>query len=266
MKNTGDYTSANRMAWNASATAFEETAHWQDMLARLREPGFSVFDDTMTQTLQGIGVGRRRAVQIGCNNGRELLSLPAFGAIPALGIDIADEFLAQARRLAEVAGSECTFLRADIYDLPKDAPTGFELGLITIGVLNWMPDLSRFFEVAASLLAQDAPLVIYESHPVLEMYDPEGDDPFVPVDSYFRTAPHVDTETMAYHGAESATGPASFWFPHTLGDIVTACITAGLTIERLTEHPHSNREELYDKYEGREAQLPMCFTLIARKS
>ena len=41
-----------------------------------------------------------RAVQIGCNNGRELLSLPSLGAIPVLGIDQSAAFLDQARRLA----------------------------------------------------------------------------------------------------------------------------------------------------------------------
>ena len=46
---------------------------------------------------------------------------------------------------------------------------------------------------------------------------------------------------------------------------MTGCIAAGLRIERLEEFPHSNREAEYDIYEARPAQLPMCYTLIARK-
>jgi hypothetical protein len=73
------------------------------------------------------------------------------------------------------------------------------------------------------------------------------------------------SETITYDGSAGTEGPASYWFTHTLGDIVTGCIDAGLKIERLTEHPHSNREVDYDKYEGRQAQLPMCYTLVARR-
>lgn len=36
-------------------------------------------------------------------------------------------------------------------------------------------------------------------------------------------------------------------------------------ISHLQEYPHSNREELYDRYEHQPAQLPMCFTLTATK-
>ena len=53
--------------------------------------------------------------------------------------------------------------------------------------------------------------------------------------------------------------------PEHVRALFTAAIEAGLTLERLTEHPHSNREAEYDIYEGHDAQLPMSFTLVARK-
>jgi len=40
--------------------------------------------------------------------------------------------------------------------------------------------------------------------------------------------------------------------------------SAGLQVVDLREYPHSNREQAYDQCEGREAQLPLCYTLIAR--
>ena len=265
MKKVSEYTVMNKAAWNASAAAFEAGDNWKELLAQVGRKGFSVLGETLTNTLQGLGFEGRRVVQIGCNNGRELLSLPALGMMPELGIDQADEFLQQARKLAAKAGSDCRFLCADIYDLPKDVPDDFDLGLITIGVLNWMPDLQRFFSVVAGLLKPGAPLVIYETHPMLEMFDPESPDPFTPARSYFETQPQSWEETITYDGSDGVAGPALFWFSHTMGDIVTACVRAGFEIERLTEHPHSNREVDYDIYEGREAQVPMCFTLVARK-
>ncbi len=265
MRKLSEFTASNRDAWDASAAAFEDKEDWHEMVDALQAGGFCRFDQTMTQTLQGLGVKGRRAVQVGCNNGRELLSLPSLGAEPVLGIDISEKFLDQARRLAELAGSDCRFLRADIYALPDDIPTNFDLGLVTIGVLNWMPDIGRFFEVLAGLLAADGVLVIYETHPVMEMFDPEAEDPFTPTRSYFDKTPASWSETITYDGSPGEPGPTSYWFTHGLGEIVTACVAAGLSVERLSEHSHSNREPDYDIYEGREAQIPMSYTLVARK-
>ncbi len=264
MPDRDDFTRSNRDAWNASAAAFEDKADWHEIVAGVQKCGFSSFDATMTQTLRALDIKGARAVQIGCNNGRELLSLPSFGAVPVLGIDISSAFLDQARKLAQIAGSDCRFLCADIYDLPEDVMRGFDLAIITIGVLNWMPDLPRFLEVVAGLLAPGAALVIYETHPFLEMFDPDHGDPYRPSRSYFDKTPAAWSQTITYDGSAGEPGPTSYWFTHGLGEIVTACAAAGLRVERLSEHPHSNREPDYDIYEDQPAQLPLCYTLVAR--
>jgi hypothetical protein len=67
-----------------------------------------------------------------------------------------------------------------------------------------------------------------------------------------------------YDGSEGGDGEAGYWFVHTLGEIVTACISNGFQLQRLEEHPHSNREEDYAIYENQSAQLPLCYTLVAQ--
>ncbi len=250
MSDVKGFTQANKAACDASAPAHEAGEDWTGLIRDVAKPGFSVLDATMTATLRDIGVDGLRVVQIGCNNGRELLSLPSLGAVPVLGIDHSAAFLGQARRLADIAGSDCAFLEADIYAPPEETPWGFDLALITIGVLNWMPDLPRFFEIVAGLLAPGGRLVIYETHPFLEMFEPEDEDPFRLVHSYFKPEPFVEDEVMTYDGSDGGNGETSYWFLHTMGDIVTSCVQAGLTIEGLTEHSHSNREVAYDQYEG----------------
>lgn len=259
-------TAANRSAWDASAPLHGQGADWETLVTGFARSGFSVLDATLTRTLQRLAPAGKRAVQIGCNNGRELLSLRALGAIPSLGIDQSAAFLAQAAQLAELAGEhECRFLCADVYALPTDLTAQHELGLITIGVLSWMPDLQRFFVAVASLLAPGGALVIYETHPFLELFEPSADNPFLPQYSYFRREPLVDTAAITYDGSDGGEVAASYWFIHPLGEIVSACVAAGLQIEQLTEYPHSNREVEYDQYQGREAQLPLCYTLVVRK-
>ncbi|WP_367153206.1 methyltransferase domain-containing protein, partial [Leisingera sp. F5] len=59
-----------------------------------------------------------------------------------------------------------------MYSLPSGIRRDFDFAVITIGVLNWMPDLGRFFQSVAGLLRPGGRLVIYETHPVLEMFEP----------------------------------------------------------------------------------------------
>jgi SAM-dependent methyltransferase len=259
-------TDANRAAWDASADLHAQGTEWAALLSAAAQPGFSAFDECMAQTLQGLALVGKSAVQIGCNNGRELLSLARYGAKPALGIDQSAGFLAQAAQLAQAAGSDCQFLCADIYDLPATTPRGHAFALITIGVLNWMPDLPRFFEIVAGLMDKNGQLVIYETHPILDMYDPDDATPLTPVRSYFQTDPQVFDDLITYDGSDAGKGARSYWFAHPMGAIITAIAQAGLRVERLTEHAHSNREVDFDIYQNQPAQLPLSYTLIARRA
>lgn len=259
-----DFTAANRAAWNASAPLHAQGDPWAQLLARAGEPGFSVLDPCLTAVLHRLGLAGKSAAQIGCNNARELLSLASLGIRPALGIDQAGAFLAQARQLAKAAGLAPRLVEADIYDLPPDLGQ-VDLALITIGVLNWMPDLPAFFRVTSGLLAPGGVLVIYETHPFLEQFDPAAATPFEPAFSYFERRPQQVTEAISYDGKDHGKGETGYWFLHPLGEIVTACVRSGLAIEELAEFGHSIREPEYDLYEGRAAQIPMSYCLIARK-
>ncbi|MCY0093385.1 class I SAM-dependent methyltransferase [Hoeflea ulvae] len=259
---------ANRLAWNASAIRHRQSREWSRQLAGFAQASFSTLDPVITRVLEGNGVRDARAVQIGCNNGRETLSMLALGASTVTGIDQSDAFLAQAEELRRVSpqGGKAGFVCANVYGLPDGLAGQFDLALITIGVLNWMPDLSRFLNIVASLLVPGGRLVIYETHPVLDMFEPSGSDPHSPKYSYFRTDPFVSDDEIVYDGSATGKAPPSYWQFHTMGAIVTGCVQAGLQIRELTEYPHCNREVDYEIYAGRPAQLPLCYTLVAAKT
>lgn len=265
--NTITVTQANRLAWNASAHRHRQSQEWQHQLEGFRDVSFSTFDETVSQALIDNGVKDARAVQIGCNNGRETLSMLALGASLATGIDQSDAFIAQAEELRAVSphGGKVRFICADVYSLPDELSGQFDLVLITIGVLNWMPDLTRFLAVVSSLLTPGGKLVVYETHPVLDMFEPHDEDTHSLKYSYFRTEPFITEDEIVYDGSATEKAPPSYWQFHAMGDIVTGCVRAGLQIAELTEFPHSNREVDYDVYVGNEAQLPLCYTLVAIK-
>ena len=233
--------------------------------ATVAQADFSCLDDTLSGLLEQVGVDGKDVVQLGCNNGRESLSLFALGARSVVGVDQSAAFLDQARELASRSPHEPEFIEATSITCRLSLHDRFDVALITIGVLNWMPDIGEFFRHVAHTLKPGGALVVYETHPFLEMFDPESDDPYR-LDSFvlsqrtFRAGPADRLRRQSR--TQAAT---SYWFVHTLGAIFTGAIEAGLQISHFKEYPHSNREELYDRYEQQKAQLPLCFTLVAVK-
>jgi SAM-dependent methyltransferase len=215
--------------------------------------------------LQDVGVAGKDVVQLCCNNGRESLSLFGLGARAVVGVDQSRAFLQQARELAALSPYSPEFIETDIHHLPGRLHARFDIALVTIGVLGWMPNVALFMRQVATTLKPGGTLVMYETHPFLEVFDPRAANPLLPASSYFQREPFVLQESIVYEGQGAVEGPTSYWFVHTLGSVVSAAIAAGLQIGHLQEYPHSNREELYDQYEDQAAQLPLCFTLTASK-
>lgn len=257
------FTAANKLAWNASASLHGKGGEWDRLLASAALPGFSVLDGYLTQIFKNLDLTGKSAVQIGCNNARELLSLASLGIRPGMGIDQSRGFLDQAEKLARATGLQSRFIEADIYELPSGLGA-YELALITIGVLNWMPDLPEFFGIVSGLLVPGGSLVIYDTHPFMETFDPSSEKPYEPAFSYFDHRPQVATQTITYDGLDHGTGETGYWFIHPLGEIVTACVQGGFGIVSLKEFGHTIREPEYDVYEGRSAQIPMSYCMVAK--
>ena len=256
---------SNKEAWNQSAKLHKDTDTWKALLEAVAKPGFSRLDSTLTALLHSVGIDGKEVVQLGCNNGRESLSLFGLGARAVVGVDQSEAFLQQARELAAISAYNPQFIEADVHHLPEWLQERFDIALVTIGVVGWMPDAALFMQQVASTLKPGGRLVMYETHPFLEMFDPRAVNPLLPASSYFKRDPFVLQESIVYEGQGEQVGPTSYWYVHTLGSLVSAAIAAGLQIDRLQEYPHSNREEIYDQYEHQAAQLPLCFTLTATK-
>lgn len=255
----------NKDAWDQSADLHKTTATWTALLNNVGDADFSCFDPTITGLLQQVGVAGKDVVQLCCNNGRESLSLFGLGARSVVGVDQSSAFLQQARELASASPHNPEFIESDIHQLPQRLLQRFDIALLTIGVLGWMPDVALFMRHVASTLKPGGTLVMYETHPFLEVFDPRAQNPLLPATSYFRREPFVLQESIVYEGEGEVAGPTSYWYVHTLGEVVSAAIGANLQISHLQEYAHSNREELYDQYEHQPGQIPLCFTLTATK-
>ncbi|MGI9482579.1 MAG: class I SAM-dependent methyltransferase [Hyphomicrobiales bacterium] len=260
-----DFTEANRQAWDEAAP-LHRNHNMENLLAAVKEPGYSCLDDIETAILNTLGIKGISVAQLCCNNGPEILSVKNLGAARCVGFDGSEGFIAQARELAEAGGIECTFVCTDIYDIGEDYAGSFDLVTVTIGVLSWMPDLDRFFSIAAGLLKPGGAMFIYEQHPILEMIEPgDAGDPVEIGHSYFKKEPFIDTDGLDYYGGSTYESKPLYSFIHKFSDIIMAGIHSKLTVEHMEELPGHISNTWYN-VENHEPQFPMSYTMVLRKT
>ncbi len=259
------YVAANLKAWEEAAPI--HARHNQARLIKaFSEGGYSALGEIAIQRLKANDVNGADIVQICCNNGQELLSTKALGAVRLVGIDGTEGFVAQGRELAAAAGIEAEFVASNIYELPDGYKGGFDIALITIGVLSWMPDLQRFLDIAAGLLKPGGVLLIHEQHPIIEMMEPGGkDDPVKFEVSYFDETAYVDASGLDYYGFEKYDATPNNSFMHKMSDVIMAGITAGMALQYFEELPDHISNTWYN-VEASGVGLPMSYLLEFRKS
>jgi SAM-dependent methyltransferase len=236
-KSREDYTAANRDAWNEAAPR-HATHNNANLLEAFRNPDYVSFEGDILETLLRVGVNGKHVIQLGCNNGRETLSLRNMGAARCVGIDVAEDFLAHGRQLIEVAGAsdEVELICADVYHLTDELKGSFDIVLSTIGVIGWLPDIVDYFRVIQGLLKPGGLLIMEEMHPVLLMYEPNPDTGVSTVEySYFARQVWKETSGLDYYGGEEYESKPSYSFMHRLDEILMAGINSGLSLTSFKE-------------------------------
>ncbi len=231
------YEDVNRANWDERAPAhaaspdyaFEQFASDPSFLSHVVR-----FDLPRLGDVSGV-----RGVHLQCHIGTDTISLARLGA-RMTGLDFSPEALAQARRLASLAGAEIDFVQAEVYDaLSVLEPQSFGLVFTGIGALCWLPSVARWAEVVAGLLAPGGRLFIREGHPMLWALEDPGEDGRIVVDHpYFETSEPVLWDgggTYVQTDAEF-THNRSYSWNHGLGEIITALCEMGLEPTMLVEH------------------------------
>ena len=192
------------------------------------------FDRPLLGDISGL-----RGVHLQCHIGTDTVSLSRLGA-RMTGLDFSGASLAQARRLAGLAGAPVDFTAGNVYDAPDLlGRRAWDLVYTGVGALNWLPDIRRWAGVVADLLAPGGRLFLREGHPMLlTLQDPRPDRLLVVEYPYFeREQPMVWDEPGTYveTGATFSHNMTHEW-NHGLGEIVSAVLGAGLRLTGLTEH------------------------------
>jgi SAM-dependent methyltransferase len=232
-----DYAELNRASWDERAPAHAASRDYAvDQFAS--DPGH--LSEVVRFDLPLLGdIGGLRCIHLQCHIGTDTVSLARLGA-DMTGLDFSPASLAQARRIARLAGADVRFVEAAVYDAPGAlGPELFDLVYTGIGALCWLPDIARWARVVAGLLRPGGRLFIREGHPVLWALDDPRPDGLLAVEyPYFeREEPMVFDEGGTYVETDAVfTHNRTHEWNHGLGEIVTALMAAGMDLTGLVEH------------------------------
>lgn len=271
-----DYRDLNRANWDDRAPAHAASPDY-DVHRFAEDPAF--ISDVVRFDLPLLGdVSGLRGVHLQCHIGTDTVSLARLGA-QMTGLDFSPASIAEARRVAEVAGADVEFVESDVYDaVEKLGAAAYDLVFTGIGALCWLPDIRRWAATVSGLLKPGGRLFIREGHPMLWSLDEVRDDGLLAVEfPYFeREEPMVFTEGGTYveTDVEFAANTTHEW-NHGLGEIVTALLDHGMELTGLVEHqsvPWDALPGMMTRTEGDERtladrpwRLPLTYTLQAVK-
>ena len=269
---TSSFTETNRQNWDERVAI-----HLRDSGAIYPIEAFRAGGDTlMPIEASEIGdVSGKRIAHLQCHFGLDSLSLARRGA-DVTGLDFSPSAIEAAKTLSAETGIAATFVEGDVYKARAVLSGDFDMVYVTWGTIIWLPDIRGWAQVVASLLAPGGRLYLAEGHPFLRQLEEEDGRLVVTYDWRTETDKPLafdEAETYAGDGTELSAKRSYEWI-HSLSDVVSSVIDAGLTLEFLHEHdalpwPHvpmmkQGEDGLYRFPEGVVAP-PLTFSLSAVK-
>ncbi|MEU1124313.1 class I SAM-dependent methyltransferase [Streptomyces sp. NPDC005899] len=232
-----DWYEANRARWDERVAIHASSAFYD--LDAFRSGTDSLRDFELAEVGDVTG---RTLLHLQCHIGLDTLSWARRGAAHVVGLDFSEPAVETARGLAralDLRPDRAAFVAADVYDAADAVPdSGYDIVYTGTGALNWLPDLDRWAETAASLVAPGGFLYLAEFHPLSECLDDETGSTVT--HDYFSRDPWVDETPGTYADVGAATvHNRSVEWQHPVGEVVSALAGAGLRIEFLHEHDAS---------------------------
>jgi SAM-dependent methyltransferase len=222
-------------------------------------------------------VDGKSLLHLQCHFGLDTLSWARLGA-NVTGADFSPAAIEAAKTLASDVRMTARFVESNLYELPSNLDGQFDIVYTSRGVLGWLPDIRRWAQVVANFVKPGGFAYITEIHPVANAFDDENAGPGE-LRLRYPYWEHLQPLTFEVQGSyadrDAATdGLTEHSWNHSLGEIVTALIDAGLRIEFLHEFDFNEWELPYlvaaDDRTWRlpgddDGRLPLFFSLKATK-
>ncbi|MFT3875669.1 MAG: class I SAM-dependent methyltransferase [Propioniciclava sp.] len=272
----------------------DNEANWDDRADLHMGGGYSGIDgliadksaisNELAQDLARFGdLSGKDVIHLQCHLGTDTIGFARRGANRVVGVDLSANSLRDARNIADAAGLSVEYVHANVYDARAAVEGDFDLVYTSLGVLCWLPDIDRWARTVASLLKPGGAFFIRDDHPMFMTIWDIGDD--APDDllvkqSYFQQVHPLTWEDEGSYadapGAPRIKRTTNHQWNHSLAEIITALIRAGLVIDVVEETPfsawcawpHLMVQEADGRWRLRDnpERLPLQFVIEAHKN
>ncbi|MFF4079921.1 class I SAM-dependent methyltransferase [Streptomyces sp. NPDC001777] len=263
---------ANRAFWDERVPIHVGSDYYDLAAFRAGKDGLRDFEPVEVGDVTG-----KSLLHLQCHIGVDTLSWARHGAGPVVGLDLSEPAVEAARVLARELGFDqdrAAFVAADVHDAAAVVPdTSYDIVYTGIGALNWLPDIGRWAEVAASLVAPGGFLYLVEFHPMADCFD-DATGAKVEYDYFTRDA-WVDDTPGTYADLEAPTvHNRTVEWQHPIGEVVSALAANGLRIDFLNEHDVSlvprfealdRQDDGYYRFPAGRPRIPLMYSLKASK-
>ncbi|MFH9228117.1 class I SAM-dependent methyltransferase [Streptomyces lydicus] len=229
---------ANQANWDARTPVHVASAFYGLDGSRCAEDWFAPFEWGDLGEVAG-----RDVLHLQCHLGTETAAFAERGAAHTVGLDFSAAAVTEARRLAGEAGLAMEFVRADVHDaVAALGGRRFDVVYTGKGALCYLPDLTAWAGVVNALLRPGGTFYLVEFHPLLDALgpgpspDPERQQLRLHHDYLAGRGPLRSDSPATYTDGPPLQGATtSYEWRHGLGEVISAVVGAGLTVELVRE-------------------------------
>ncbi len=265
MRDNQDYFNVNASTWNKKVAIHAKSEMYNMEEFKLGKSSLNRYE------LDALGdVNNKSLLHLQCHFGQDTLSLARMGA-NCTGVDISEKGIELAQNLNKSLQQDAKFVCCNVLDTSKYIDKTFDIVYTSYGVIGWLPNLKPWAKMIAERLKPGGVFYMVEFHPIVWMFDYTSDDINMRYGYHQNEVIHEEYKGT-YADETSEIISKEYTWNHGLGEVVTALIEAGLTIEYLHEHNESPYDVLPDlqatstgHYTTKHQLYPLIFELKAYK-
>lgn len=204
------------------------------------------------------------------SHGKLAVSMALLGAEVTV-VDISSDNARYARELAAAAGVHIEYLVMDVMEFPVEKyADAYDLVIMELGILHWIMNLGRFFEIVAGMLKEGGRMILRDFHPFKQKVLHWKNGQMIASGDYFDDSIREGVVPYAKFLNEEVRKELTdirtrAW---TLGEIITGLAASGLSIRIFHEESGPIQRWVFpeDAPEGMESRLPGIYTMVAVKT
>ncbi|WP_053732722.1 bifunctional 2-polyprenyl-6-hydroxyphenol methylase/3-demethylubiquinol 3-O-methyltransferase UbiG [Nocardia sp. NRRL S-836] len=244
-------TGRNRVAWEAASR--KHVREYGELLEQARN-GSALLASELDLLRPVLGTAPD-VVHLQSGHGLDDIALVAAGARTVLGVDFSEVAATAAQRRADELGVACRYVVAALPGAPlRDGCA--DLVYTGKGALIWLPDLRAWAEDVARLLRPEGYLFVHEAHPAVPLWTWDEDEPRIRPDRGYFARSHVN---------DTFPGGGAVEWQASLGEVITAVISAGLRVQHVAEYAEPFWRPDDVAAAAWRGQLPNSYSLLAQR-